>query len=76
MPSTRPHDLPRRYASIDATAEYIGVSPKTVRRLISAGTLTGYRIGPRLLRVDLAELDQAAHPIPTADSHRRGGDAA
>lgn len=47
----------RRYDSIDRAAEYAGVSTKTIRRYIASGRLTGYRIGPRLIRVDLAELD-------------------
>jgi excisionase family DNA binding protein len=55
----------RRWASLDAAAEYIGVSPKTLRRRIADGEITGYRIGARLIRVDLAELDALASPIPT-----------
>ncbi|UNX53351.1 helix-turn-helix domain-containing protein [Georgenia sp. TF02-10] len=36
-------------------AEHIGVHPKTLRRRIADGTLTGYRIG-RMVRVDLDEV--------------------
>ncbi len=54
----------RRWASLDAAAEYLGVSTKTLRRMIAAGTVTGYRAGPRLLRVDLNELDAALSRIP------------
>lgn len=54
----------RRWASITLGAEYIGVSEKTLRRMIAAGQVTGYRVGPRLLRVDLNELDASARPIP------------
>lgn len=61
----------RRWASLSLGAEYIGVSEKTLRRLIAGGQITGYRIGKRLLRVDLNELDALASPIPTA----RGGAA-
>lgn len=56
----------RRYASVRDAAEYFGCSERTIRRSISAGTLTGYRIGKRLLRVDLNELDAALRPIPSA----------
>ena len=56
----------RRIASITAAAEYAGVSTKTIRRYIASGRLTGYRIGPRLIRVDLNELDAILRPIPNA----------
>lgn len=55
---------------IAAGAVHAGVSQKTIRRRIADGTLTGYRMGPRLIRVDLNELDALLRPIPTA------GDAA
>jgi excisionase family DNA binding protein len=64
MTST-PASIGRRYASLSDAAEYLGVNEKTVRRRIADGTLTGYRLGGRLLRVDLNELDQAFRPIPT-----------
>lgn len=54
----------RRYGSITLGAEYIGVSEKTIRRMIAAGDITGYRIGKRLIRVDLDELDALLKPIP------------
>ena len=63
----------RRLTSINDAAAYAGVSPKTIRRRISDGSLTGYRMGPRLLRVDLNELDAMLRPIPTAGG---GSDAA
>ncbi len=59
---------PRRLASIDAAAAYVGVNPRTVRRRIAAGELTGYRFGPRLIRVDLDQLDAVLRPIPSAAS--------
>lgn len=59
---------PRRLASITEAAAYASVASKTIRRRIADGTLTGYRFGPRLLRVDLDELDQLLRPIPTAGS--------
>jgi excisionase family DNA binding protein len=64
MTST-PANIGGRYASLSDAAEYIGVNEKTVRRRIADGTLIGYRLGGRLLRVDLNEVDQALRPIPT-----------
>ncbi|GAB3758810.1 hypothetical protein GCM10027599_26710 [Yimella radicis] len=61
----------RQLATIPDAAEYACVSTKTIRRRIASGDLTGYRMGPRLLRVDLDELDALLKPIPTA----RGGAA-
>jgi excisionase family DNA binding protein len=56
----------RRIASISDAAEYSGVHPRTIRRHIAAGRLTGYRMGPRLIRVDLNEVDERLlRPIPT-----------
>lgn len=55
----------RRLDSIPNAAEYLGVSTKTIRRYIAAGRVTGYRTGPRLIRVDLNELDAMLRPIPT-----------
>jgi excisionase family DNA binding protein len=56
----------RRYGSVATAAEQYGVSEKTIRRWIATGRLTGYRVGPRLLKIDLDELDDLARPIPTA----------
>jgi excisionase family DNA binding protein len=56
----------RRLASIADAGAYAGVHPRTIRRRISDGALTGYRMGPRLIRVDLDELDELLRPIPAA----------
>jgi len=55
----------RRWASLALGAEYIGVSEKTIRRMIASGQITGYRVGPRLIRIDLNEVDVLARPVPT-----------
>ena len=59
----------RRLASIVTAADYASVSTKTIRRYIAAGRVTGYRTGPRLIRVDLNEVDAMLRPIPTAGGH-------
>lgn len=56
----------RRFAAVSTAAEHAGVSEKTIRRRISDGSLPGYRMGPRLIRIDLNELDALLRPIPTA----------
>lgn len=59
-----------RLVSIPVAAERLDVSTKTLRRYIADGRLTAYRLGPKLLRVDLDELDAMLRPLATAN---RGG---
>jgi excisionase family DNA binding protein len=47
----------RRYATIRQAAEYLAVNERTVRDMIADGRITGYRNGPRLIRVDLNDID-------------------
>lgn len=56
----------RQLGSIAQGAERADVSTRTIRRWIAQGLLTGYRVGPRLMKVDLNEVDAIARPIPTA----------
>lgn len=57
---------PRRLAPLGAAADRLAVHPRTVRRMIANGQLTGYRVGDRMVRVDMDEVDQIAKPIPAA----------
>lgn len=59
--------LRRNLISVSQAAEYLGVNSKTLRSYISQGKLTGYRMGPRLIRVDANEVDALMRPMPTAD---------
>lgn len=56
----------RRLISLPDAAEYAGVHPRTLRRYIAAGRLTGYRLGPRVIRIDADELDALLTPVPSA----------
>ncbi len=47
----------RRYVSVALAAEYLGVSDRTIRQMISDGRLTAYRSGKKLLRLDLIQID-------------------
>lgn len=40
-------------------AEVLGVHPKTLRRRITDGVVTGYRLGPRLIYIDIDEVREA-----------------
>lgn len=54
----RPTPAGRRLISLDEAAERLDICTRTLRRYIAAGRLTAYRIGPRLIKIDPAELDQ------------------
>ncbi len=56
----------RELGTIADAAAYMGCTPRTIRRYIAAGRLTGYRLGARAIRVDLDALDALLTPIPTA----------
>ncbi len=60
-----PHSR-RQLVSIAEAAAHASCNPRTIRRRIADGSITGYRMGPRIIRVDLAELDNLLTAIPTA----------
>jgi len=67
MMSTRtPNRSVRRLESIPGAADYLGVCTKTIRRMISRGEIRAFRVGPKILRVDLNEIDAMLRPIPSA----------
>jgi uncharacterized protein YjcR len=56
---------------VQAVAEMYDVDPVTVRRWISSGLITGYRIGDRLIKVDLNEIEtKVVTEIPAAGTGR------
>lgn len=59
----------RRYVTINDAAEYLGVTERTIRKMIADRRLTGYRMSRRVIRLDLNEIDAAMRPM-------NGGDAA
>ncbi|WP_330474648.1 excisionase family DNA-binding protein [Terrabacter sp. C0L_2] len=60
----------RRYETLQSAAERLAVDTRTVRRWIAAGRLNAYRTGPRLIRVDIDEVDALLTPV--ADFVSRG----
>ena len=60
------HNTIRRIATVAEAAEHYGVCTKTIRRYITDGRIPSHRLGPRLIRVDLDELDAVLMPRPTA----------
>jgi excisionase family DNA binding protein len=64
-----PAETPR-LGTIQRAAERNAISVDTVRRLIARGDLKAYRLGERIIRVDLAEVDALFRPIPTVQGRR------
>jgi excisionase family DNA binding protein len=50
------------------SADYCDVSYRTIRRWIADGRLNAVRVGPRLLKVSVADLDAIMQPIGGAAS--------
>jgi excisionase family DNA binding protein len=67
MPAS-PRNAPHDWKSPNQAAEYAGVSVKTIRRRILDGSLPAQRFGPRLLRLDRADLDRLFRPVPAGGS--------
>jgi excisionase family DNA binding protein len=67
-PVTREDILTRREA-IDITnaAAYLGVSHKTIRRLIASGRLPAFRLGTRTIRVYVEDVEALKQPIAVND---------
>ncbi len=53
----------RPYLSIGQTADYLGLTDRTVRQMVSDGRLTAYRLGPRVVRLRREEIDAAMQPF-------------
>ena len=56
---------PLNLITTEEAAQRLRVNPKTIRRWIAAGKITGYRAGT-LIRIDAAELDEFLVQIPAA----------
>jgi excisionase family DNA binding protein len=51
------------YLSVAETADYLGVTTRTVRQMVSDGRLTAYRLGARVVRLRRDEIDAAMQPF-------------
>ncbi len=56
----------RKLVSIEAAANYLDVSQRTVRRWIADGKLPAQRVGDRLIKVDQADVAALIRQIPAA----------
>ena len=62
---TRRHPVQyeRGYVGIPEAATYLGVAEKTIRRMIARGQLDAFRLGDRLIKIRVADLDALLTPI-------------
>lgn len=71
MPKTRPpsNRRERRHPELiglQAAAEHCDVSYRTIRRWVADGRLSAVRVGPRLIKVDVADLAALLQPTGSA----------
>lgn len=59
-----------RYLSIAEAADALGVTPRTVRRYIAAGTLEARRIGGSTIRIPEHALATIGRPLTVPRSER------
>ena len=52
-----------KWGTIQEAADHYKVSAKTIRRYITQGLIEAERVGPRLIRVNLASLDQLGRSL-------------
>lgn len=58
------------YLTAAEVADMLGITPKTLRRLVAEGVLPAYRLGPRMLRFKAEEVEAAIKPVPTVGTTR------
>jgi excisionase family DNA binding protein len=63
--SQRPRK-PNRPASITDAAQYAPCGRRTIQRYIQQGKLPTWRFGPKMLRVDLDDVDRLFRSVPAA----------
>jgi excisionase family DNA binding protein len=61
---SRRASIPRpAYLGIPEAAAYLDVDHKTIRRLIASRQLAGYRLGNRIIKVKVTDLDAVLTPM-------------
>jgi excisionase family DNA binding protein len=53
------------WLSIPEAAEWLGVSPRTIRRKIADGTIRAHTLGRRIKRIRLSDLEASMHVVPS-----------
>jgi excisionase family DNA binding protein len=66
----QPHMPTRTFLSIDEASDELGVSRRTLRRLISGGKLPAYKVSANLVRIKSEDLEKVLSPI--TPNHKMG----
>jgi excisionase family DNA binding protein len=56
------------FVSIADAAAYLGVTVRTVRNMLYDNRLRAYKLGPRIVRIRLSDIDAALTPYTEAAS--------
>jgi excisionase family DNA binding protein len=51
-----------RYLTIGEAADYLNVAPLTIKKMLRDGRLPGYKLGPRVVRIRLSDIESALQP--------------
>jgi excisionase family DNA binding protein len=61
-----------KLVSQQTVADFLGVHPRTVRNMISRGSLTGYQIpGVRAVRLDMNEVVSLVKAVPSVSRYHK-----
>jgi excisionase family DNA binding protein len=66
MPKQRSTFITRNgtiYITQQEAADHLGVTDRTIRQMIADGRLRAYRLGPRVVRLRLDEIEAALQPF-------------
>jgi excisionase family DNA binding protein len=63
MPKTKADD---KLVSIAEAAAYLGVNVRGIRNMLTDGRLKAYKLGPRIVRIRLSDIDAALQPYTEA----------
>lgn len=61
--SSPPTSQSRAFIGIPEAAEYFDVDHRVIRGLIKSGKLQGYRVGNRIIKVRISDLEAALTPV-------------
>ena len=73
MPATAAEPIPGCLRSVRQAADFYGINPYTIRRWIRDGLISSYRVGAKLIMVDLDEV--SARMVRRVSSPRDGDEA-
>jgi len=51
--------MPTPWVTEAGAAQYLGVHPRTIRQMLKDGRLTAHRLGGRIVRLNINEIDAA-----------------